>query len=188
MQVVAGQFRGLKIQTPVGEHTRPTLSRVKEAFFSSIQHDIGGARFLDLFAGTGQMGIEALSRGAELVVFCDQTTSGLVQANVANLDKTGNLAKHYRVLAIDATNSVSLTKLAPAFDYIYLDPPHGAVVFETLLGVLVSAGLIHDTTTLVIEQRTEQPVAYAGFDTLKRKIYGKTMLTYLQPTQPSLKD
>lgn len=182
MQVVAGTYRGLKLQTPVGEHTRPTLSRVKEAFFSSIQHDIAGARFLDLFAGTGQMGIEALSRGAQWVAFCDNTTSDLIQSNLHHLDKSNTLTTRYRVLAIDSTNPVSLAPLAPAFDYIYIDPPHGVVDFAQLLDTLQHTGLADAHTTVLIEQQTTKPVDYPSYRTTKHKVYGKTMLTYLTPT------
>ena len=172
MQVVAGKWRGLKLITPEGIHTRPTLSRVKEAFFSSIQSDLPNSHFLDMFAGTGQMGIEALSRGATRVVFIDNTTASLINDNLQKIKAQLN----YQVLPADAT----LIQLGESFDYIYIDPPHESIDFFLLLDRIQKTNLLTATGIVIIEQKTNKNLPnYPGYQQVKHKVYGQTMLTYL---------
>lgn len=177
MQVVSGKLRGLKIITPHGEHTRPTLSRVKEAFFSSIQSDIIGSSFLDLFSGTGQIGLEALSRGAVRVVFVDNATSNLINENLKNV-KSHMLDNNqsYEVLNIDIKSYMD--SRGERFDYIYVDPPHS---FDFLPLFEHTTNLLNKNGIVIIEQKTDKnEKEYEGFIILKHKVYGKTMLTYLR--------
>lgn len=129
MRVITGIARGKKLVTADGLDVRPTPERVKEAFFSSIQFDIEGKAFLDLFAGSGQMGIEALSRGAERAVFVDQSPVSVEHIN-QNLKNTGLMDK---AKVIRGDYSAALLGMTDTFDYIFLDPPYAAGVLEKAL-------------------------------------------------------
>lgn len=184
MQVISGKLRGLKIITPEGEQTRPTLSRVKEAFFSSIQIDIVDTSFLDMFAGTGQMGIEALSRGAARVVFIDTNTTYLINDNLQKIKKDAlDSNQSYKVLSIDITKKTSMESVGETFDYIYIDPPQKSeqiIDFSLLLDRIKKTNLIKINGTIILEQKTDKnQTEYLGYNIIKHKIYGKTMLTYL---------
>lgn len=119
LQVIGGSLKRKKLKSPTGLSTRPTSSRLREALFNICQHDIEGARFLDLFAGSGAMGIEALSRGAKMAVFVDNDRSSIqcIQANLRDLE----LADSARVVKGDVL--AQLPKLG-SYDLIYVDPPY----------------------------------------------------------------
>lgn len=129
MRVITGTARGRRLETLSGEDVRPTAERVKEAIFSIIQFDIEGRRFLDLFAGSGQMGVEALSRGAELAVFVDASEAS-VQVVKKNLADTG-LADRARVLRSDYASY--LAHAGRDFDIAFLDPPYHAGILRDAL-------------------------------------------------------
>ncbi len=129
MRVITGSARGRKLITLEGNDVRPTTDRVKEAIFSSIQFDIEGSSVLDLFAGSGQLGIEALSRGAESAVFVDNSKNSLDVVK-KNLDITGfnDKSELYNM------NSIDFIKICNRkFDFIFLDPPYNnGILFEIL--------------------------------------------------------
>ena len=129
MRVITGLARGRRLETLPGEATRPTAEKVKESLFSAIQFDIEGRRVLDLFAGSGQLGIEALSRGASGCVFVDKNTEA-VKIIRRNLQNTG-LSSAAQVLGTDALSY--LTRPGDRFDLVFLDPPYAA---ELLLPAL----------------------------------------------------
>ncbi len=120
MRVITGSARGRRLRTLEGQDVRPTPERVKEAVFSIIQFQIEGRRFLDLFAGSGQMGIEALSRGAREVVFVDARKDS-IEIIRENLEKTG-LGERGRVVSMDAL--AFLSQPNGKFDLAFLDPPY----------------------------------------------------------------
>ena len=122
MKVITGTLRGRTVQTLEGEATRPTAQRVKEALFSAIQFDIEGRRVLDAFAGSGQLGIEAISRGAASCVFVDNSREAaeVVRRNVTAL----GIASQSTVLCQDSVNFLQRT--AERFDIVFLDPPYAA--------------------------------------------------------------
>ena len=145
MRVITGTARGRRLETLPGDATRPTSEKVKESLFSAIQFDIEGRRVLDLFAGSGQLGIEALSRGASGCVFVDKNTEA-VQIIRRNLQHTG-LAANAQVLGTDATSY--LTRPGDRFDLVFLDPPYAS---ELLLPVLEKvAPLVNDGGIIVCE-------------------------------------
>lgn len=119
LQVIGGSLKRKKLKSPTGLLTRPTSSRLREALFNICQHDIEGARFLDLFAGSGAMGIEALSRGAKMAVFVDNDRSSIqcIQTNLRDLELTDSA----RVVKGDVL--AQLPKLG-SYDLIYVDPPY----------------------------------------------------------------
>lgn len=133
MRVITGTARGCRLTTLAGEDTRPTTDKVKEGLFSAIQFDIEGRRVLDLYAGSGQLGIEALSRGASGCVFVDrnpEATSIIKQ----NLQKTGLMAKS-QVVATDALSFLDRPK--DRFDLVFIDPPYASgVLLPTLKKVV----------------------------------------------------
>lgn len=145
MRVITGLARGRRLETLPGDATRPTGEKVKESLFSAIQFDIEGRRVLDLFAGSGQLGIEALSRGAAGCVFVDRNTEA-VKIIRQNLLHTG-LAEKSQVLGTDALTY--LTRPGDRFDLVFLDPPYAS---ELLLPVLEKvAPLVNDGGIIVCE-------------------------------------
>ena len=129
MRVITGSARGRRLKELEGQETRPTTDRVKEGLFSALQFDIEGRRVLDLFAGTGQLGIECLSRGAASAVFVDQRQDAvrLIRENLAVTD----LADRARVVCADALEF--LNRAGGPFDLIFLDPPYGTGLLEAAL-------------------------------------------------------
>jgi 16S rRNA (guanine966-N2)-methyltransferase len=121
MRVIAGQWRGRRLQAPAGPATRPTSDRVREALFSILGDRVPGARVLDLFAGSGALGIEALSRGAAAATFVD-SEPGAIRAVTANLDALGAQAEVRRVDARRFLGSASAA--ARQYDLVFLDPPY----------------------------------------------------------------
>ena len=129
MRVITGKARGIQLKTPEGMLTRPTADRVKEALFSIINFDIPGAKVLDLFGGTGQLGIEALSRGAQNAVFIDSREDAcrLIRENL----KRTKLEQDGRVIRSDYLDYLKRSK--EKFNIILLDPPYAEVFLETAL-------------------------------------------------------
>ena len=145
MRVITGLARGRRLETLPGDVTRPTSEKVKESLFSAIQFDVEGRRVLDLFAGSGQLGIEALSRGASGCVFVDKNTDA-VKIIRQNLQNTG-LAASAQVLGTDALTY--LTRPGDRFDLVFLDPPYAA---ELLVPALTKvAPLVNDGGIIVCE-------------------------------------
>lgn len=129
MRVITGTARGRVLKTLEGENVRPTTERVKEALFSIIQFDVEGRRVLDLFAGSGQLGIEALSRGAVSAVFTDSDKDAIAIVKT-NLEATG-LGGKAAVLQTDAFSFLQTTGLV--FDVVFLDPPYGTGLLQKAL-------------------------------------------------------
>ena len=151
MRVIAGTARSLPLETPQGTDTRPTTDRIKETLFNMLSGSLPGSRFLDLFAGSGAIGIEALSRGAAYAAFVEQDERAL-RCIRRNLDFT-HLTERAEVLA--GTVPASLAKLqvrgASPFDIIFLDPPYGKQWERTVLEILAKSRLM-DRDTLVIAE------------------------------------
>lgn len=129
MRVITGTARGRKLEQLSGDDVRPTTDRVKEAVFSIIQFNIEGRRFLDLFAGSGQMGIEALSRGAREAVFVDnrKESAEIVRRNL----KTTGFESKAKVVPMDSISYLSLNR--EPFDLVFLDPPYGTGLLQNSL-------------------------------------------------------
>ena len=180
MRVITGTARGRKLTTLEGREVRPTTDQVKEAMFSIIQFEVEGAAVLDLFAGSGQLGIEALSRGARLAVFVDQSRKAQ-EVIRQNLQHTG-LAAQSRVAAMDAVGFLRGTR--ECFDIALLDPPYHAGLLEQVLPLLaprMSPGGVILCETAVDE--TLPPQA-GDFHIKKEYRYGKIKLTaYRIPAQ-----
>lgn len=173
MRVITGTARGRKLQEPSGMDIRPTADVVKEAVFNIIQFDIEGRRVLDLFAGTGQLGIEALSRGARGAVFVDNARAA-VEAIGQNLAFTG-LGQNARVMPVEAM--AFLRSYREVFDIALLDPPYQKGLIEEALPLLaekVSPGGIIICET---ERGETLPAAAGDFTRKKEYRYGKAKVT-----------
>lgn len=150
MRVISGERRGKKLVTLEGLTTRPTLDRVKEALFNIIQFKIQNAEILDLFAGSGSLGIETLSRGAKQVVFCDNSNDAIkiIEKNVELTnykEKSIIINKNYK----EALKQIS--NLNKKFDIIFLDPPYKSEFAEKALEKLIQLDLIADDGIVIVE-------------------------------------
>ena len=175
MRVITGKARGVQLKTPEGMLTRPTADRVKEALFSIIQFEVPGAKVLDLFGGTGQLGIEALSRGAKSAVFADarEDACRLIRENL----KRTRLEQDARVIRSDYLDYLS--KCRDRFDIIFLDPPYAEVFLENALKRITEIDIL-ETNGIIIADRPvgkELPWEFDGYARSRDYKYGKTLLT-----------
>ena len=152
MRVITGTARGRRLKSLEGLETRPTADRVKEGIFNIIQFDLEGRRVLDLFAGTGQMGIEALSRGAASAVFIEQRrdAAGIVRDNL----KTTDLSDKGRVVCGDALAFLNSTK--EKFDIIFIDPPYAAKLWENALDAISRFDILSNHGIIICESPMAQ--------------------------------
>ena len=175
MRVITGKARGIVLKTPSGMATRPTADRVKEAIFSIIQFDIPTASVLDLFGGTGQLGIEALSRGANRAVFVDEREDAckLIKENL----KRTKLEAYGRVIRSDYMSYLKSCK--DKFDIILLDPPYAEVYLENSLKMITEIDILQSGGIIVIERPLEKELllTFIGYTRSKDYKYGKTVLT-----------
>lgn len=174
MRVITGTARGKKLITAEGIDVRPTPERVKEALFSAIQFDIEGRTILDLFAGSGQMGIEALSRGAEKAVFVDQSAVSIDYVN-KNLKNTDFIDKA-KVIKGDYT--AVLLGMTEKFDYVFLDPPYASGFLEKALKLVQKN--VKENGVIICEHPKEQilPETVDDFTVKKQYRYGKVYITF----------
>ena len=175
MRVITGKARGVTLKTPEGMATRPTTDRVKEALFSIIQFDIPCARVLDLFGGTGQLGIEALSRGAKSAVFVDagEPACRLIKENL----KRTKLEMDAKVVRADYLEY--LKRCRETFDIVFLDPPYAEVFLENALKKLTEIDILESGGIIVAERPVgkDLPWDFPGFTRSKDYKYGNTLLT-----------
>ena len=148
MRVITGKARGIQLKTPEGMLTRPTADRVKEALFSIINFDIPGARVLDLFGGTGQLGIEALSRGAVAATFIDdrEESCRLIRENL----KRTKLEQNAKVIRSDYMDY--LNRCREQYDIIFLDPPYAEVFLENAIKRITEIDILHSDGIIVAER------------------------------------
>ena len=159
MRVIAGSARRLQLKCLPGEQTRPTLDRYKETLFNTIQGYIPGCSFLDLFAGSGAIGIEALSRGAERCVFIENNRNAVKIIN-ENLEFT-RLDERADVITADViTGCMQIEKKGP-FDVIFLDPPYNRGLEDQVLRYLSTSRLANDGTLIVVEASNDTDMSFA---------------------------
>ncbi len=172
MRVITGTARGRVLKTLPGEATRPTTDKVKEAVFSAIQFDIEGRRVLDLFAGSGQMGIEALSRGASRAVFVDASKDAAAVVK-DNLQKTDLFSK----ATVICRRAEDFIKTTEQFDLVFLDPPYGLNLLPSVLHGLLPC--LSSYATVVCEHDIGQvlPSSVGTLTAGKTKKYGKIGVT-----------
>ena len=175
MRVITGKARGVQLKTPQGLKTRPTTDRVKEAMFSIINFDIPGARVLDLFGGTGQLGIEALSRGAKSAVFVDagEDACKLIRENL----KRTKLEQDGRVVRGDYMDY--LRRCRENYEIIFLDPPYAEVFLENALKCITEIDILQSGGIIVTERPLgkELPWEFEGYTRSRDYKYGNTLVT-----------
>jgi 16S rRNA (guanine966-N2)-methyltransferase len=179
MRVVAGTARGLRLDVPPGREVRPTADRVREAMFSALGERVHGATALDLFGGSGALGIEALSRGAALAVIVElkRRAAEVIAANIA---RTGQ-NERARLIRGDAMKVIpSLAAEGLVFDLVFVDPPYAGDLAVRALAAVVEAGLLGEGGVAVVEHDRRNPFAApAGLRIASLKTYGDTALTCL---------
>lgn len=181
MRIITGSARGVVLATLAGENTRPTSERAKEAVFSMLQFEIEGRRVLDLFAGSGQMALEALSRGASFAVLVDKSKEavGVIEKNAV---KT-KMSEKCRVICGDSLDY--LRKQKDRFDIVWLDPPYDSGLLKPSLELLLEGDFLKPSTTLVCESREEDIFEGAEelrerFIVLRKAKYGIAHVTLLK--------
>ncbi len=153
MRVISGNLRGLKLESLPGMETRPTLDRVKEALFNILQDKIRQAEVLDLFAGSGAIGIEAFSRGAKTVTFCDNA-KGAIQIIQKNIQK----ARMQEKATVVVGDYSKVLKVGKKYDIIFLDPPYQSNLSIEVLKKILQYNNLNENAILVIETDDEKKV------------------------------
>jgi 16S rRNA (guanine966-N2)-methyltransferase len=182
MRVIGGHDRGRRLRAPRGLHTRPTADRVRVTLFDVIGPAVAGARVLDLFAGTGAVGIEALSRGAARVVLVERDQSAL-RALRANLATLGASRAAARVLAGDVLQLLPTVGVEEGtFDFVFIDPPYGTTLAGRTLEALAAARVCRDGSEVVVQHstRTVLPVVTGLVAHRRPRRFGDTALTFLR--------
>ena len=175
MRVISGKAKGVVLKTPEGLNTRPTTDRVKEALFSIIQFELPAARVLDLFAGSGQLGIESLSREAKSAVFVDerQDACKLVRENLrrTKLESEGEVIRSDYMAYLKRCNE--------KFDIIFLDPPYAEVFLENSLKMITEIDILQTGGIIVTERPVGKDLSleFPGYSRSKDYKYGHTVLT-----------
>lgn len=179
MRVIAGSARGRRLAAPPGSDTRPTADRVREALFSILGPPPAGAVVLDLFAGAGTLGIEALSRGAERAVFADHSRAAarVLRRNLEELGLAGRAELHVG----DATRfAARLAGEGRAFSWIFIDPPYAAGLADAALAAIAAGGLLAPDGVVVVEHDRRAPPrpAHGLLSKADCRRYGDTELTF----------
>lgn len=182
MHIISGQFRGRRLSSPKGLMTRPTLSRIRQSFFDRLSPVLSGSSFLDLYAGTGSMGLEALSRGCARVVWVEQArgSAQLLGANVKLLDPAGQRTE---VLVQDSLAACHrLLARNTSFDLVFLDPPYLSGELDRLASQPLDR-LLAPQGRLFIQhgRRLELPVRWGGCDQKEQQRYGETCISIYTP-------
>ena len=181
MRIISGTARGTKLFTLTGDNTRPTLDRVKESLFNIINRKIYEAKVLDLFAGSGAIGLESASRGAEKVVLCDNSKEAINIIN-KNIEKT-HLKEKVELMKSDAI--IALEKLKnEKYDIIFLDPPYNSQLIEKTVEKVFSQDMLSTDGTLIVETDDEERIL-KEIEKYKENIYdtrnyGRVKLIFLR--------
>lgn len=178
MRIIAGKYKGRALYTPNSNHTRPTSGRVRESLFSILLARnpklFVGANILDLFSGSGALGLEALSRGASSVLFYENSKKvcHIIEKNIQMLD----VARQCRIISADATYLVQ-NKKPQKFDVVFADPPYGKKLAEQALAKLMDDDWLADDATLVVEEAADQTLDLPqGLVLLDRRQYSGTAI------------
>lgn len=181
MRVIAGKARSLQLKAPLGDHTRPTTDRIKETLFNVLQNEVYGSVFLDLFAGSGAIGIEALSRGADYAIFVenDKNAISCIEDNLKHTkfwDKA-ELKKQDVFVALQSL------EYKYQFDLVFMDPPYHQELEQRVLEYLTMSSIIDEDTLLVFEASLDTDISYLetlGYELVKIKKYKSNMHVFVQ--------
>lgn len=181
MRVIAGSAKHLPLKSVPGMKTRPTTDKIKETLFNILQQRVYGCRFLDLFGGTGGIGIEALSRGAELAVFVDSAKAAQ-KCIKENLAFTG-LSEKAMLFSQDVIPSLRSIEKLGAFDIVFMDPPYGKELEKAVLIYLADSPVITEDSLLIVEADLHTDFSYAeglGYEISRIKKYKTNMHVFLK--------
>ena len=172
MRIIAGTARSLPLKTIEGLETRPTTDKIKETLFNMLQNDVPGCYFLDLFAGSGQIGLEAISRGALYAVFIENNRKAAkcIEDNIAFTKFT----KESRLLTTDVISGISSLEGKYTFDIIFMDPPYDKMLERDVLEVLKDSSILKPDTIIVVEASDRTGFDYLsdmGYVIVKEKKY-----------------
>jgi len=184
MRIISGTSKGRKLVTPKSLSLRPTSDRVKESIFNILREEIEGRIVLDLFAGTGNLGIEALSRGAKKVIFVEKGRHalGLIQRNLGQI----GLEERSEVLPVDVNRAIGILKQrGKTFDLIFMDPPYEKGMIEKTLMKLTSHRIYHKDSILVVEHHRREllPPILQGWNLIRQRQMGETVISFLTPRE-----
>ena len=187
MQVVAGSARRIQLKTLPGDRTRPTSNRIKETLFNILQPLVQGTRFLDLFAGSGAIGIEALSRGARKAVFVENSREACAVIK-ENLAKT-RLGEAAEVMLSDASAALRrLSAKGEPFDIVFMDPPYDGGFERPILAQLASSPIVTQETLIIVEARARTQVEDLdgmGLELVREKIYKNNKHLFIKRKEQS---
>lgn len=181
MRIISGKAKGTKLYTLEGLTTRPTLDRVKESIFSILQADIAESKVLDLFAGSGAIGLEFISRGATSAVLCDKSKEA-IQIIKKNIEKTHfeNLVELYNMNFEDLLDKLKNRK----FDLIYIDPPYKTDYIERALNKIIENNMINENTKIILETDDEarilKQLEKIDIKIVDKRKYGRATIIFLK--------
>jgi 16S rRNA (guanine966-N2)-methyltransferase len=186
MRIVGGQFRGRSLKSPSSQAIRPTSDKLRESIFNILVHAYGNpvadARVLDLFAGTGALGCEAMSRGAKFTLFVDEGAEarGLIRENVEKLSLNGST----KIFRRDASKLGDIGAMEP-FDLVFCDPPYGKGLAEQALASALAGKWLSNAALLVVEEYVKSAFKTPnGFEELERRQYGDSEIILLRSAAP----
>lgn len=181
MRIISGSARGTKLYTLEGQATRPTLDRVKESLFNIIQNEIIDCIFLDLFSGSGAVGLEAASRGAKKTILCDKSKEAINVIN-RNIEKT-HLKEKVELYNLDYEALIN-GKIKDKLDIVYIDPPYNSDFATKSVNGLIKKKLVDENSTIIIETDDETKIV-EGLKKLEVRVidkrkYGRAILIFLK--------
>lgn len=184
MRIISGKARGTKLYTLEGLNTRPTLDRVKESLFNILQNEILDCTFLDLFAGSGAIGLEAASRGAKQVILCEKQKDA-IKIIEKNIEKTH---MHEKVLFYPMDfEQVLQNKIEEKLDFVYLDPPYETDLVIKALKILQEKQYVDKNTVFIIEtdqeEKTEKQLENLKFEIKEKRKYGRASILFIQKSK-----
>ncbi len=183
MRIISGTSKGRRLATPKSQAIRPTSDRVKESIFNILGKEVEGKVVLDLFAGTGNLGIEALSRGAKKALFVEKGRQALrlIQRNLFQVGMNGRS----EILPKDAARAIGILKQrGESFDLILMDPPYEKGLIQETLTKLHSNRIYHGDSILVIEHDRREPIptTVEGWTLIRQRRIGDTLISFLSPS------
>lgn len=183
MRIIAGTARSLPLKTVAGKDTRPTTDRIKETLFNMIQQEVPGAVFLDLFAGSGGIGLEALSRGAKEAVFVEngRQAAACIEENI----RFTKFTEQSRLMKMDVLSALRKLEGRQVFDLVFMDPPYDQLLEKEVLTYLSDSELIDEDSLIIVEASDHTTFDYIeelGFSVRKLKKYKTNVHLFLSRT------
>lgn len=181
MRIIGGKARGTKLYTLEGDNTRPTLDRVKESLFNIIQRDIPESIFLDLFSGSGAIGLEAVSRGAKKAILCDKSKDA-INIIKKNIEKT-HFREQIELYQLPFEKLLN-DKIKEKIDIIYIDPPYKTDFVYNAIKIILDKNLINDDSIVIIEtdeeQRVINQIKELNVEVVNQRQYGRAHLIFVK--------